>query len=164
MGKMSDRKGKSYENRMAKLLSKWTGLPLIRTPMSGAWSGSAGDIVCKGQPGAFPFTVECKKTESWDLHQLLAGTGPFFNWMEQVVRESHDDMLLTDRAKYPVLLFTKNYRPDYIAIPLSVPISSLPISRYIIVHTSEYGPWCVADFNEFTAAISYQDYIRLNDI
>lgn len=156
MGSRSDTKGKNYERYVAGMLAEWVGLDLIRTPMSGAWSGTAGDITLRG-PGEFPLTVECKKDESWDLYQLLVGTGPFDSWVDQLLRETAEDSALAGRVKHPVLLFTKNYKPDYVAVPYS-PLLSSRLSRYIQV-THSGRPWIVVDFLHFKQTISYQDYL-----
>ena len=65
-------KGNKNELKVAKAISKWTGVEFRRTPMSGAihvplhWL--AGDIFCTDQSFNFPFAVEAKH-----YHKLTDG-------------------------------------------------------------------------------------------
>lgn len=113
-------KGKEYERHVAKILSEWCGFPLIRTPMSGAWQGTAGDIIPKNKSDDFPFTVECKKTEAWCMEQLLANTGPFAEWVQQAVEGVAKDIEHGRNVYTFMLIFSRNRKPDYIACTCSL--------------------------------------------
>lgn len=68
----SRRKGSSNENRVAKVLSQWAGVPFTRVPRSGGlrWKDTAnvcGDVVCEVQAFNFPFSVETKHYKSVKL-------------------------------------------------------------------------------------------------
>lgn len=115
MGKMSITKGSDYERGIAKLLSAWAGLKLIRTPMSGAWSGTSGDIIPENSAAHFPFLVECKKVEGWCFEAILAGNGCFYDWLVQIDGEVSVDKAMTGLVKIPLLIFSRNHKPNYIA-------------------------------------------------
>lgn len=132
-GKKSSNKGKDYERKIAKLLSDWCGFELIRTPMSGAWQGTAGDIIPKDRSKHFPFLVECKKQENWSLEQILESHGPFSSWVTQVQQELVKDLSNGHNVKSFLLIFTRNNKPDYIACPASnVPLAFI---NHIVTHT-----------------------------
>ena len=115
-GKKSKRKGNSNERAVAKLLATWWGAgEFMRTPSSGGWGRSkqvrddfnaAGDIVTTATD--FPFCVEVKSEERWELEQLLTSpeTCPIARWWKQAVEE-------TPVGKSPLLLFTRKHRPWY---------------------------------------------------
>lgn len=121
-GKKAKRKGNSNEREVAKMLAEWWGSgEWMRTPSSGGWGRSkqvradfnaAGDIVTTAAD--FPFCVESKSEEGWELEQLLRSPDkcPIAKWWDQTVRE-------TPEGKHPLLLFTRRLRPWYamLAIP-----------------------------------------------
>lgn len=115
MGKMSVTKGSSYERGIAKILSNWCGFKLIRTPMSGAWAGTSGDIIPENSNQAFPLLVECKKTEDWCMEAIIAGRGCFYEWLAQVKEELVTDKAMTGLDKKPLLIFSRNNKPNYVA-------------------------------------------------
>lgn len=115
MGKMSINKGSEYERSIARLLSTWAGFKLIRTPMSGAWSGTSGDIIPENSALHFPFLVECKKQENWCFEAILAGNGCFYDWLGQLDGEVSVDKLMTGLTRIPLLIFSRNHKPNYIA-------------------------------------------------
>ena len=102
-------KGAGFERKVAKVLSNWIyGEPgrLHRTPMSGGlhWSGNAkshGDIV--PDDPKFPFVIECKAQEGWDLMQLYNQKGTLWNFIKQAESEG-------ESAEKPwLLIFKKNH-------------------------------------------------------
>lgn len=138
MSKRSSDKGKDYERHVAKILSEWCGFPLIRTPMSGAWQGTAGDIIPKNKTDDFPFTVECKKQESWCMEQWLSGSGPFHDWVQQAVDGVAKDIEHGRNVHTFMLIFSRNHKPDYIACTISL-LSNInewpPAAEFIAVRT-----------------------------
>ena len=89
----SKAKGSSYELKIAKQLTAWSGYEFNRTPMSGGlrWqedNNISGDIVPPAEL-KFPFSVECKKREiDWDFDFLLKGTSPIWDFYKQSCRDS----------------------------------------------------------------------------
>lgn len=148
-GKKSSDKGKTFERRIAKVLSDWCGIELIRTPMSGAWQGTSGDILPKSRSQFFPFLIECKNQEDWSLEQLLAGVGPFQSWLKQVYQEMERDVAMGHECKSFLLIFTRNHKPDYIAMSYSSPWAAL--DNYMVVDGCIY----VSELQPFLSTIPY---------
>lgn len=119
-------KGRSYENDLANMFTEWSGLKWKRVPMSGGFQKSVvtGDIFCVAEYENdsekdkiwIPFSLEAKKRQSWDLVQFFKDSDKFTvkDWWEQ----SSTDALLS--KKYPVVIFTKNYCPDFIMLQTTV--------------------------------------------
>jgi hypothetical protein len=60
-----------------------------------------GDLVCDDP--AFPFCVEVKNNESWEMGQLLTSKSPpILKWWEQATVQA------TKSEKYPILVILKN--------------------------------------------------------
>jgi len=110
--KDSRAKGSFFERAVAKRWSKWSGLEIRRTPMSGGWSHSAkfgvsGDLVCDNKH--FPFHVECKNHLTWFIDDIITGvrdegTTSIHQWWLQCLKTCPP-------KKTPVLLFKRNHRP-----------------------------------------------------
>ena len=107
--KNSRTKGANGERNAAKRWSEWTGDHLRRTPQSGGWSnakfGVTGDLVCDRPK--FPFSLEIKVREGWDLEDLITGvrrdgTRSILEWWAQTRRACPAN-------KMPVLVFKKNH-------------------------------------------------------
>ena len=114
----SKAKGSKYERAIARALGDWYGEEFHRVPQSGGlrWGTDtrvAGDITTHID-STFPFTVECKKREEWNLEQLLKGTGDVEGWWQQSLKDSKRVNLL------PMLIFAKNFSPDYVMIQFDV--------------------------------------------
>jgi len=97
-------KGSNYERRICRLLSEWWGEPIYRTPSSGG-SHWKGDGVAM-DPG-FPFHIECKNRQSWQFEDLFKVKGELLKYWEQCEKDA------LESSKIPLLIFTKNYRPDF---------------------------------------------------
>lgn len=104
-------KGQAAERKLAKLFSNWWGSEFARTPLSGGFAtakfredwNAAGDLVTPDP--TFPFCVESKKVEGWNLEQLLTSDRTLIHkWWAQTVKE-------TPEGKIPLLVFTKNRAP-----------------------------------------------------
>tara|TARA_R100001086_G_scaffold210036_1_gene125919 strand:- start:434 stop:916 length:483 start_codon:yes stop_codon:yes gene_type:complete len=106
MGKMSRDKGARFERSIVKRLAKWWGSEFQRTPQSGGsqlangWN-LAGDVCTPDE--TFPFHVECKHVEGWDLSHLLTSKemGLFGKWLDQASTEASD-------GKIPLIIFKRN--------------------------------------------------------
>ena len=115
-----------------------------RTPMSGGsqlkigW-GMAGDIVCNDPD--FPFHVEAKNQEAWKLVHLLEDKGKVLNdWWWQCISDCPAN-------KIPLLMFTKNYRPDYCMTYMIPSLLSLFVEKEISFMVN-YEPFEVEDVSD----------------
>ena len=110
IGRKSRGKGGGYENAIAKKLSKWWGeeKSFRRTPSSGGWdrNKAPGDMVL---PDGFPFDIECKNCEGWELIQFLKSPEkcPISLFWNQAVDECRP-------GRSPWLIFTRNHQPDFV--------------------------------------------------
>ncbi len=106
-------KGKRGERDIAKMLEAWWGSKFTSTPMSGGFAtkgfrddwNASGDVVTPDL--TFPFCVEVKWREGWDLLQVLKSTEtsiPIWEWWDQTLRE-------TPEGKIPFLVFKRNNQP-----------------------------------------------------
>lgn len=115
MGKMSIEKGKRYERKIAKLLSEWSGIELVRTP-DGAPEDLYADIWPKNVTEYFPLAVECKHVEGWSFDQIMQDVGGFYSWLRQAESQANNAIEELKRWHEPALVFTKNRFPDMLAI------------------------------------------------
>jgi hypothetical protein len=111
-------KGKRGEAEVAKLLSEWLGIKLRRAPMSGAMFGYPSDIITDSEANLakFPFLVEVKYQEGWDITSFIAGNDTILrNWLTQLETEQ-------TRLNKPIrmLFFRKNRFPWFVAIPVAL--------------------------------------------
>lgn len=107
----SKAKGDTYERKIAKKLTEWTGLKFERVPASGGlhWKKDNrvyGDIVTNDPD--FPFTIECKARESWNMDSLINGSKEVEKWWKQAIADAWAT------GKEPMVIFTRNRQPDYI--------------------------------------------------
>lgn len=117
MGKMSLNKGQNFERQVAKIFSDWSGVKLVRTPLSGAWEGCEVDIWPENPEVYWPLAIECKKAESWNMDQVMEGVGPVYDWLKQAEQQAKEWGDRTGKTRIPVLVFSRNRRPTYVAIP-----------------------------------------------
>lgn len=121
---MPGQKGNGGEREVSKLLQDWwqTEFPAVtfaRTPQSGGWVKNQttagfnlyGDVIST-DPN-FPFSVEVKRDESWNLAQLQkrCPTSPLWDWWLQCQADA------IKSKKLPILFFRKNRQPWYVWIP-----------------------------------------------
>ena len=118
-GKMSKNKGSSYELRISKLLSKWSGKEFYRSPASGAWASQrlgqdsqSGDIVAPASIN-FPFSIELKNHEGISIENFMRSTGEIPSFFTQCVGDA------VRSEKIPMLIVHKNYSPNYVAVPVN---------------------------------------------
>lgn len=158
----SKAKGSSYELKIAKALGAWYGEDFNRVPASGGlrWGDDnrvAGDIATPVDSN-FPFTVECKKREKWDLEQVLKGTGDVESWWLQ---STSDSIRVNTR---PLLIFSKNFAPDFLMITLEdfdeilhkKAEKQIPF-HYFHVYSPEKPRRIICLLSDFTSFISKED-------
>lgn len=155
----SRQKGSEYERKIAKILGAWYKEEFHRVPASGGlrWGDDnrvAGDITTPVD-SSFPFTVECKKREQWDLEQILKGTGEIETWWQQSINDSVRVNTL------PFLVFSKNFAPDFLMITDEVFEKLLAVSKtapfnYFKVSTSDKPVRIVCLLEDFTKHITKQ--------
>lgn len=131
IGRGARAKGHNFERVSCRLLANWWGKSFIRVPLSGGWNknvvtGDAFPIDENGEVDTtFPFSVEDKCQEGWELYHFLTGKGPFMRWFKQCERDC-------PKGKHALLIFKKNYSPVFAMIRsevLSLPFESLRIDR-----------------------------------
>ena len=106
-------KGDTYERKIAKKLTEWTGLKFERVPASGGlhWREDNrvyGDVVTNDPD--FPFVIELKNRESWKMDSLINGSKEVEKWWKQVTADAEAT------GKEPMVIFSRNRQPDYIMI------------------------------------------------
>jgi Holliday junction resolvase len=112
---MSIEKGKRYERKIAKILSEWSGIELVRTP-DGAPEDLYADIWPKHTTEHFPLAVECKHVEGWSFDQIIQDVGGFYSWLRQAESQATNAIENLKQWYEPMLVFTKNRFPDMVAI------------------------------------------------
>lgn len=122
-------KGLAFENEICRDFSVWTAseqdrdyyrtcpvsaLTFRRRPAENEnivtdWTGER-DVI--HQPGLyFPFSVECKKIEGWELDGLMhSDRWIVWSWWDQAVSQS------TKNGFPPLLVFTRNRRKAYVLL------------------------------------------------
>lgn len=125
---MPGAKGNGGEKEVAAILKGWWSslepdVSFCRTPSSGGWShgrdkaafNAAGDIMTSSS--SFPFCVEVKRREGWDIDQLKSKrpSSPVWPWW----RQSQIDAKRMTSKKLPMLVFRKNRQPWHVWIPIN---------------------------------------------
>jgi len=155
-------KGAGFENAVAKQLSLWwtdgeEDKYIRRVPLSGGYdkTSASGDVFCPSNPIEFPFSVECKNQEGWNMFQLLEGKGTPMGWWQQCVRDEEQGRY----QREPVLIFTANQRPAFWLSRLSTMLKLEGLTGsdtvkydYIIIRTESFqevgGPVILLHFND----------------
>lgn len=95
-------KGSKAERELAKLLEGWwrelePEAVFVRTPLSGGWGGptqragfrASGDVMTTSD--TFPFTVEGKRREGWNVDWFLLGRrSPVWKWWVQAEGQAEE--------------------------------------------------------------------------
>ena len=110
-GRSAKRKGNSNERKLAKQFKEWWGHgEWAKTPSSGGWATkevredfrTCGDIITTAED--FPFCVEAKHQENWELLQLLSNANsPIYKFWAQTVEETPEPFI-------PLLIIRRNRR------------------------------------------------------
>jgi hypothetical protein len=127
----------------------------------------AGDIVTPPD-SVFPFTVECKKREGWQLDQVLKGTGEVEDWWEQCIGDSERVSLR------PFLVFSKNFAPNFVMM-LSEDLNQILIRAhersgdrtdfsYFIFHKSHGGNRVIFLLDDLVKWVQKEDVIKAFDL
>ncbi|KKM26713.1 hypothetical protein LCGC14_1582040 [marine sediment metagenome] len=87
IGKMSRRKGKTFERWCARYFTTWTGIKWETTRNSGR-TDLKGDIYCMQYP-YLSLIVECKHRKTYSVHAMLKPTLAF----EKMIDESRSKLL-----------------------------------------------------------------------
>lgn len=155
--KNSKAKGNNFERQVAKRLSKLLGKEFTRVPCSGGlrWNnqeGIFGDIVT---PEEFPFIIECKNRENWSFDQLMKKECKEFDkWCEQVVNDCTRYYELFKVEKEPLIIFTKNRLPIFVAQlnrtenNVEVEDKLIYITYPFLCYTNVYGCWYISKMKE----------------
>jgi len=148
-GQMSKRKGASYELKISKLFSSWSGKSFYRTPASGAWASQrlgqdeqTGDIVAPSSI-KFPFSVELKNHEGISLENFMRSNGEIPQFFTQNVGDA------VRAKKVPMLIVHKNRYPNYLAVPNNKVMLSDAIDNHL---------------NYMTTTIKYKDALTDEDL
>lgn len=114
---MSRKKGNVAEREVAALMQFWwrhlePGTQFVRTPLSGGWGGPAvragfrasGDLMTTA--ARFPFAVEVKRREAFDMGNVLKGRpSPVWGWWLQAQGQAEE------MSCEPMLWFRKSRDP-----------------------------------------------------
>ena len=113
-------KGADFEMRISRAFTAWWGQgKFVRTANMQCSSRDSrlahGDVACllgdksPSLDHTFPFSIECKNDESFlFVHLFRKDTQPLLGWWNQAKRDAE----LWD--KQPMLVFTKNWYPDFV--------------------------------------------------
>lgn len=130
-GAKSRAKGKRKEREVAHLIQEWWKIGEFRpAPESGAWDRGGhfkmkGDIVATDDK--FPFCIEIKNREDWKFSvSVSSDRSALHRCWEQTLRESAEAKL------EPMLLFTRNYHPLFMAIKSSLATKLKPMFGFAL--------------------------------
>ncbi len=139
IAKKGRRKGNSFERRIAKKFGELfynDPKALVRAPRSGGGEWKGDIIANPNLVESFPLCIECKNQEIWTFTQLFkeGENKPILKYWKQTIKEC-------PKNKIPILIFTKNFCPDFIGMSTEVPIfygiSHILISNNIIIYQLE---------------------------
>jgi len=113
MGKKSKDKGSAFERTVRTMFCKAWDIEMERSPRSGGWGkmGTRGDLIVDPLKYPYwPFFIECKNQQAWDITHLFQGTekSKVVEWWEKAKRQAAED------DKTPLLVFTKKYSPIFV--------------------------------------------------
>jgi len=152
-------KGGRGENEIAKIFSKWYGVPnsFGRTRTSGAQfkNKEPGDIAT---PKNFPMVMEIKNREEWNFSELFTDKkiNHLLSYFEQANGDCKEYNKLKHKTfikKFPIALFTKNFKPWYGMVNLNDFDFSFHINKDLSIGW-EYKavPYCIFPLEGFLRA------------
>lgn len=152
-------KGKDYERRIARILSEWWGSPLRRI-RSGEEDIYSGDIV--DEAGQFPFIVECKKREEWNLLDLLRPELPLSSYWSQAYNDYIDNDPHHKPSDPVLLIFSKKRGRNYFMMRRS---ALRAMEKYCGDFPFQYliAPYAEGQFEQGIIAMSHAVIGRLTD-
>lgn len=160
----SGEKGKRFEREIAKTFSEWCGFTLIRTPMSGAWSGSNGDIVPESRTNSFPICVECKHHKDFDFSLLLRSKGIIISWINQAVSQSLQDSQKNNQITYPLIIFKKDRQKPFVIFPYRILEESvLELLDVFILMDYKSNDFIVTPLELFLKYVPYQLFLKVSN-
>lgn len=115
----SKQKGNNFERKLAKMLSEAWGIPLIRTPCSGALKNFCPADITPEQQSEYenwPLLLEAKNRVGWHLEQLISSksTCPVLKWWEEEEEKQYKARGLEFYNRAMLLIFTKNHDDIYV--------------------------------------------------
>lgn len=116
MRKNSNQIGRAFENDVAKLLTRWYGVPgasFMRRPTvyenDGIMTGQRDIMHTRGIE--WPYCVQCKKSDQFDLWQVAEGSGRFWGFWKETEDQAREynmlPMLFVKTPRRPVLLVVR---------------------------------------------------------
>lgn len=159
MGKLSKRKGSGFERQIAKALSDWSGVHLVRTPMSGGWAGSIADVWPRDTSVYFPMVIECKKVEGWTLDQVFLGKGPLIDWLDQAIDQARSISSEKGLPYEEVLIVSGNRRPIYVV--MKVHLLSDTYHKPVIMFTYRGNDYCLLLLGDYLGCTTLEEFKRL---
>lgn len=105
-------KGQSYMREVCRKLERWAGCrfvprPTVVAPLDG-WAVK-GDVAHDASVD-FPFVVEIKKIEGWELDGAFESPKwPVWKWWEQCLSQA-----ASRESAHPLLIFSRNRRKSYV--------------------------------------------------
>jgi len=120
IGKSSHDKGDGFEFKVARMLSEilfpYEEKRIKKTPRSGGFDKRmlCGDLMDVLDVD-FPFAFELKNQEVWSFDSIFAGKcTAFWKYWDQATDDVKTWNLSNKTSKIPMLIFTRNYNPEYI--------------------------------------------------
>ena len=121
-------KGFNYERYIAEKFSKPFNMEFRRIPLSGGWDKEyiSGDIMCMEDKN-FPFSIECKRNEAIDFMPIFKNfeKSAIFSFWKQC---EEDAKVCKKENNIPLLVFAKNYTPDFVMFKEKICLGNFVIS------------------------------------
>ncbi len=152
--KYSRRKGTSFENKVAKIFTEWSGLKFVRTRGSGSWKKVPGDVCLEREEEVvFPFVIECKKVEFNDLFCTIF-EALFRQWWKEAV----DGAKVANRR--PMLICSRRYFPEVVFIEQAVWSKLKPSCSNVVVRGLFRSNIVGAFLKDFLSAVTFKTMIQ----
>lgn len=120
IGKSNSLKGKTYERRVAKLMTEWSGVEFRRRRVEGRDDltilvDSVADIIPAS--AKFLFSIEVKNQKGFSMDALLANPEKcmFASWWAQACYDSYLLNKVSNDVTYPMVVFKPHTAYDWVA-------------------------------------------------